>query len=140
MNKKKAADLIMKRYWPMMDDEQRENLFHIAEWLSKYAPQTDYNPAFSYAALYYHTGTNEDAFPVAGVSMLPFMESNVEKTYKALRATLATLKAVVNMTPKNEACTYILEGLIGNLDATIRDYICARAVAYSCANKRIPKD
>ena len=140
MNKKKCADLIMKRYWPMMNDEQRKNLFTVAEWLSKYAPQTDYDPAFSCAALYYHTGTKESGPPVAGVSMLPMMEYNVEKTYKALRATLATLKAVVEMTPKGEACTYILEGLIGNLDAATRDYSCARAVAYSCANKRMPKD
>ena len=139
MDKKKRADLIMKRYWPMMNDEQRKNLFTVAEWLSKYAPQTDYDPAFSYAALYVHTGT-EESMPVAGTSTLPFMEYNVERTNKGLRATLATLKAALALMPANEDYTFILQGLASNIQTVYDNFSCARAVAYSCAGKRMPRD
>ena len=133
MSGNENAKIRMAQCWPSLSGNERTGLLNIAEWLSQYAPEC---VGDSYAALYVSDKGKESWITW---ETLPFMEYNVERTNKGLRATLATLKAAVKTMPPDEAYTLIIQGVISTLETIHRNFKCARATAYACADKRMPK-
>lgn len=129
----KRESLLMAQSWPLLSGNERRELLNVAEWLSRYAPE---RVSDSYAALYV-SDTEKESWITWDT--LPFMECNIERTSKGLRSALATLKAAVKTMPPDEAYTLMIQGVISTLETVRSNFECARAAAYACADKRMPK-